>query len=349
MNRFLGEIDDLGRSLGELIDFYRKEGQSLLDTWAKIVGTRRDILFTGMGTSEFAPLSVSSALTELGISVRTLDAGEWLHYGANPKDERSLPVLVSQSGESIETTRLIEKYALRRRYVAITNDWESSLAGNAMLALPLHAGAEASISTKTYCNTLALLYLLERRIRGNGALDQAFRYLETLKDWLLDVNHSELMETAKYMLPGHSLVCVGRGPALVCAKQCALTFMEGARCVASAFSGGGFRHGPIEAVDSEFRLLLFSPAGKTADLMDRLQRSALAFGGRVVVFTDRQSYDLQESGKVIRIRNVSGPESEALFPVAVSAAQNLLLHYFAEARGIEAGRFRYGSKITVQE
>ena len=85
MNRFLGEIDDLGRSLGELIDFYRKEGQSLLDTWAKIVGTRRDILFTGMGTSEFAPLSVSSALTELGISVRTLDAGEWLHYEPTPR------------------------------------------------------------------------------------------------------------------------------------------------------------------------------------------------------------------------------------------------------------------------
>jgi glucosamine--fructose-6-phosphate aminotransferase (isomerizing) len=264
------------------------------------------------------------------------------------QEENSIAVIISQSGESIEVKKLIESGKAGMRYIAITNNENSFLGKNAQLTLPLCAGDEASVSTKTYSNTLCLLYILACALKENCELSHVFDELDNLADKMLDIDDKSIKEAAEFLLPASSLVFVGRGPALVCAKQCTLTFMEGTRCVASAFTGGAFRHGPFEVADKDFRLIIFRPEGLADYLLDKLAEYASKLRAHVVVFTDRKKI-VSDTIKEILVKNVQTKHAEELFPVAISVPQNLLLYHLAAARGIKEVGFRYGEKITIQE
>ena len=80
----------------------------------------------------------------------------------------------------------------------------------------------------------------------------------------------------------------------------------------------------------------------------RLTCELVRLGARVVLLTDVQ-LDAEENLRVIQVRNIQGERSEALFPLVISATLPRLLHLFAKGRGIEAGSFRYGGKVTTRE
>jgi len=69
--------------------------------------------------------------------------------------------LISQSGESAETKKAALALAGKGSPpVVVVNDEASSMARAASLVLPMKAGAEKSISNKTYLNTLGVMHLL---------------------------------------------------------------------------------------------------------------------------------------------------------------------------------------------
>lgn len=349
MSGFLAEIYELPHALKRMVQYYRSDGRTLILEWVRFMQGRNNVLFTGMGTSEFAPLIVMDSMASLGLSSRNIDAGEWLHYGVKVPGPDGVVVIISQSGESIEIKKLIEGGKAGESCVAVTNEVDSILGRNVALTLPLCAGDEASISTKTYCNTLGLLHLLINSLHGSGGLETALLDLENVAEVLLSVDREAIRASADFLLlPSPALVFVARGPAYVCAKQCALTFMEGAHCVGSAFTGGAFRHGPMEAINDDFRLVLFNPEGTTTNLINKMADDAARLGARVVVITDQQRPQ-NGSIKTIIVRKPKTESTEQLFPITVAGAQNLLLSYYAEAKGIQAGHFRYGNKVTTQE
>lgn len=348
MSRFTDEIQELPEALLRMVTFYRTEGRDRLVAWtAKLQGVNT-ILFSGMGTSEFVPLAIRPRLAETGIACTTIDTGEWLHYGTTWPKERSLVVLVSQSGESVEVKRLVDNNTVKSGFVAITNDVNSTLGTHAELTLPLCAGEEATISTKTYTNSLGLLYLLSAASRGTAAVEQALSALEQIAECILSAEEAQIIAATEFLLPGHALAFVARGPACATAKQCALTFMEGARCLTGSFSGGAFRHGPFESVGPDFRLVIFAPSGRTFSLLEKVGREAAARGAQVVFVTDAPLHEEQHI-KTVFVRNIQGAASEDLFPVVVSGTHPRLLHYLAQAKGLEAGIFRYGHKVTKRE
>ena len=348
MSQFLEEIDELPKALSRMTAFYRSDGRERLNAWAEKMKSRNQVLFSGMGTSEFSPLAVQPRLSALGVAIRTVDSGEWLHYPIPLLGEQGLVVLISQSGESVEIKRLVERKMAGTDYVAITNDDHSTLARDAALVLPLCAGEEAAITTKTYTNTLGLLLLMAAAMEGDAALDEAVGHLEVIADYLQVVDEVQLAAAAKSLLPCDALGFVGRGPAIVAACQSALIFMEGARCVTSAFTGGAFRHGPFEAVGPDLRLVCFVPEGRSRAIAEGLGREAARLGARVVLVTDIE-LPAEENLKVVRVRNIPGEKSEDLFPLAASGTLARLLYHFAEAKGIEAGSFQYGGKVTTRE
>lgn len=348
MSRFLEEIDELPSALLRMVEFYRGDGRERLNVWAEKMRYRNQVLFSGMGTSKFSPLVVRHRLSARGITCHTVDTGEWLRYPIPLPDERGLVVLISQSGESVEIKHLVERNMAGSDYIAITNDEHSTLARDAALVLPLCAGEEAAITTKTYTNVLGLLSLMVDVLGGDGELDDAFGYLEAIAGYLHSVDDVQLAATAEFLLPCHALAFVGRGPALVAAHQSALTFMEGARCLTSAFTGGAFRHGPFEAVGPDLRLVVFAPEGRSRAVSEGLGREAARLGARVVLLTDVE-LAAEKNLRVIRVGNIQGETSESLFPLATSGTLPRLLHQFAKLKGIEAGSFRYGGKVTTRE
>jgi glucosamine--fructose-6-phosphate aminotransferase (isomerizing) len=344
---FIDEIGQIPVSLGNLIDFYRQnDGAELLKRWAQVRGEKKRMHVSGMGTSLFAPLAIRPLCARYGVELTTLDTGEWLHYGC-PVHPDCIVVLVSQSGETVEIVRALEK-GLAGRYIACTNDTDSTLARHANLVFPLCAGHESSISTKTYTNTLALLFLLACTWGDRSQSPTALDRLEAVRDCMEQSGQANVDRAAAALMPVDTVSFVGRGPSLASACQCALTFMEGTRCQAAAFTGGAFRHGPFEALGSEFRMVAFAPGGQSYSLMNTLVEEASGLGAHVVVFTDR-TFTNRTNCHVVKTTSVEGEFHEDLFPLAISHIHPMLLYRCALNRGITPGQFRYGDKITRRE
>ena len=349
MIRFVEENHELPTALRDLILFYRSaEGRGRLESWASLAGGRTSLLFAGMGTSEFTSESVSGRLTERGWNARSFDAGEIFHQGFHRVPDGALWVLASQSGESVEICNLVSLPWIAP-YVAVTNDETSTLSRSAVLTLPLRAGREDTITTKTYVNNLALFRLLEARLAGTADLAMMLDALEEAAAAMEDLDE-EGIETAAGTLMGSSpeppvLAFAGRGDAVVSARQCGLTFMEGLKRPACSFEGGAFRHGPFECVGPGLGLVLFRSSHRTAKLVDDLARDAAAHGSPVVVI-DGCGLPPVPGTALIRVTGTSKGEACGLFPLLAARTHNQLLHVLATRLGIETGHFRYGGKIT---
>jgi glucosamine--fructose-6-phosphate aminotransferase (isomerizing) len=185
-------------------------------------------------------------------------------------------------------------------------------------------------------------------IQGPKGVEQAFLDLERAAECLFSADENQIVEAAEILHSGTALAFVGRGPAYAAARQCALTFMEGAKRLLISFSGGAFRHGPFECLDQDFRAIFLMPKGRTFSINENMAREAAELGAKVVCLTDTEM-QREENIHVIRLKNVENTSSETLFPLVISGAQALLLHHFARLKGIEAGQFRYCSKVTTKE
>ena len=295
-----------------------------------------------MGTSEFAPEMVLNLLSDRDVNAETIDAGELLYY---PKRSNGLLVLTSQSGESAETRKLAERLPPGQKLVAITNNMQSTLSQAATLSLPMHAGDEAAISTKTYTNTLAFLYLMTYALDGEACLEQALDRLERLSGKMTPADSRTIEHAASQICDTGNIHFIGRGPAMTAVKQASLTFMEGTRCVTTAFTGGAFRHGPFELVDGNHRVVFFIPGGSTCELLKAMAHEVAELGSHVVVITDQDFALPQANCCVLKVADFG----EELFPLSAAITQELLLDAVARARGVTAGIFRHGQKVTMRE
>ena len=348
MSRFLEEIQQQPEALREVLAFYRGEGGGRLQAVKGLCDRKGGaLLFTGMGSSFFAPLSIRRALVEAGLRAEVRDAGELLHYSLGEITEETVLVAVSQSGESVETRKVVEKVQREVSMVAMTNEMESCLGRSGEVVLPICAGEEEAISTKTYTNTLAILHLLRVVLTG-GEMQREMGRLAHLADGMeevIDRRRSEIEDAADFLGGASFLYFIARGPSLAAANQGALTFNEGAGMPTSALSGGTFRHGPFELVGEEFSGIFFAPEGKTGELVKDMACEVAEGGGRVLLLADKEPGSLSE-----RIWGLVLPElGEDLFSLNACVPVELLLYEMARRRGREAGVFERIAKVTRRE
>jgi len=342
VSTFLAEVGQHPAALRELVARYRGAERDKLHAWAAKARAAGRVVFAGMGTSAFVAEASLPAMARLGVDGTALDAGEALHY---PRPLPALVVLISQSGESYETVRLAAQLAGSHELVTIVNDGGSTLARAASLVLPLCAGGESAISTKTYANSLALLYLLSAALAGETATEAGLDALDRLAGALAAVDGRGIARAAALLADAGAIQFIARGPALVAAKQAALTFMEGTRTPAAAFTGGAFRHGPFELVDANHRCVFFIASGATGPLLRRMAEEVAALGSRAVAIGN---LDLALPPATCWALPVPACD-EDLFPLAAAPTQELLLYAVAARRGVAAGVFRHGGKVTTRE
>lgn len=347
MSQFSSEIRAQPDALRALVEYYRGEGaEALAAARAQCAGEQRPVLFTGMGSSFYASLTVRARLAVAGRRVELTEAGELLHYEVESRAPESILVAVSQSGESAETRQVAEALSEQGGVVAVTNEPDSALARCADVVLPLRAGEEVAVSTKTYTNTLALLHLLATAVTS-GALEPELVRLEqvaALMEDTLERRAEEMEAVAAYLEGAGFLYFVARGPALAAAHQGALTFTEGARLPTCALAGGAFRHGPLELAGPGFAGLFFAPEGRARHLTAAAAREVAQAGGRVLLLTTVAEAPA-EGLLVIALPDVG----EELFSLNACVPVELLLYHVARERGLEAGVFEHISKVTRRE
>lgn len=295
-------------------------------------GGYRRILLTGMGSSFHGLCPLQFQLAAHGIASTLMETSELIHYGRELLDPVTLVIAVSQSGSSAETLRLLDLNSGRATILGVTNTEDSPLARRSAAQVLTRAGAEHTVSCKTYVSALAVLrWLGEVLVGGDPAkvlaeLRQGPALVAaSLKE--LDATVAHLARTLKGV---RSLFLVGRGDSLATTGTGALITKEAARFHAEGMSSAAFRHGPLEMVNPDMYVLVFRGDATTRTLNERLLADILQHGGRGALF------DTDPAPQSLR------PVLEILHVQAITLA-------LASLSGREAGAFRWATKVTTTE
>jgi glucosamine--fructose-6-phosphate aminotransferase (isomerizing) len=303
------------------------------------------ILLSGMGSSYNAAYPALIQLSSQPIPVQLINAAELLHTLNGMIGPRSLLWLNSQSGRSAELVNLLERIKTAPPACTLTfvNDLTSPMAKHADACLPIHAGPEATVSTKTYVNMLAVNLLAAIQLT-NGDLASAIREthaaVEAMETYLSDWE-ARVRELDSLLGDFEQLFLIGRGSSMSAVWNGSLINKEAAKCAFEGMNAADFRHGPLELVSEGFAALIFAGSAQTSALNRDLARDILSYGGKVM-WVD-SSPDPEISTLLLPVT------SELTRPLVEILPMQMLTLVMANRKGLQAGQFRYVSKVTDRE
>jgi glucosamine--fructose-6-phosphate aminotransferase (isomerizing) len=350
MNKFLKEIEEQPGALKETLHYYTEgNGKSSLKRIVTLWQSKQydKIIFTGMGSSYFIAIAATCLLNSQNISSFAINASELLHYQFSLFNNKTLFVCISQSGESYEIVRILEKLSTEVTVIAISNEKNSTLVRFAKESLLSKAGKEEMTSTKTYISTYLVTYLLSLAL-GGKLDDNSILEIENIIKSVSEVlnNRNQWLGDAVKMIAHVPFVqLVGRGSAFATAQQSALMLMEATRNPASALLGGEFRHGPMEMIKKGSSVVVFAPSGTTYNQSLTATSDILKFGAKVLLITD-QVPPIKDDNLFTILISCS---NEALFAIASVIPMQLIVNQWSIEDKNEPGDFMRGAKITAIE
>lgn len=318
---------------------------------ARLIAPGERVLFSAMGSSLSAAEAVLPRLRTAGRSAVAVDAGEMLHGGL-PGLVRGIPViLISQSGRSAEIVRLLDRLAESGAgpVIAVTNDESSRLAAAAAVVLPIFAGPERAVATRTFTATVVVLHelvdaLLDEELATAAALAAP---VETMRELAGRPEHA--LEWADALGDAGSLVVVGRGPLLGIAQYAALTIKETTRVHAEAMAGGAFRHGPLEIAGAALGVIVLADGSATRDLQVRVAADIAVAGSPTWLLDVGAAPGSCTTPPGVSIHTCLGELSMIGGQLVASTAVQLFAAALARRRGLEPGVMVRSAKVTETE
>lgn len=344
MNPYIRDILSQPAALREALGSYSIRG--LEKTASQLAGGEFDrIIISGMGSSFYAAYPALIHLSSQTLPVQWVNAAELLHSLGGSIGRRSLLWLNSQSGRSAELVKLLEHISTQppAGLLAFVNDVTSPMGKRADVRIPIHAGEEATVSTKTYINMLAVNLLAALQLQG-GSIDSAIREMRLAADAMeayLPEWEARAQELDSLLGNFDQLFLIGRGSSMSAVWNGSLINKEAAKCAFEGMHAADFRHGPLELVDPGFAAIVLAGPRRTSGLNRELAREILSLGG-----------------KAIWIDSTPDPEIPTLpIPLTGELAQPLveilpmqmLTLAMAKRKELEAGKFRHVTKVTSRE
>jgi len=357
MTPLMEEILQQPDALSGVRKFYASPGAIPLNIRKKLGISRETIVvFTGMGSSLHAAYPAQAYLTAMGYRALVWEAAELLHHHLKVLTPNTLLVAVSQSGESVEVTRLLEVIPKKVNVIAVTNVESSQLAKQGNLLLPMMAGVQASVSTKTYTCAVAVLMYLAFAITGerHRPLTQTLMRAVDAQERILERHDDLMLPTLEFFNKPPYVALLSRGADLASAFQGALMLKEVARLAAEPITAAQFRHGPIEIVNPTHCYIIFARHTQSAVATPRARRPATlllkladdirSHKGRVLIISDRPAEDITN----MRLIQVD-PIRLGLGTLVDIVIIQLLAHDYALQAGLEPGKFRIAQGVTRRE
>jgi len=314
---------------------YQRFAQCLSDQ------TLKRVLLTGMGSSFHALYPLCLALIANGIQTEMFETSELIHFAPRLLSPDTLVVAVSQSGRSAETLQLLDLIHKDAPLIGVTNTPDSPLAQKSTAVLLTRAGAEYSVSCKTYVASLAALALLGDLLTGRDGAETITAISATIGLAAQYLSHWEAyVESAVEELAGiPHLILTGRGTSLAAVGTGGLIIKEAAHFHAEGMSSAAFRHGPLEMVSPELFVLVYAGLGPSRRLNVNLVADIRKAGGRAELIAPGEGHQLFI---LPLVPDACLPMVEILPIQLVSIALAVLKNY-------SPGQFERGSKVTEIE
>jgi glutamine---fructose-6-phosphate transaminase (isomerizing) len=347
MTELLEQISQQPAALSGLRKYYASPGaispkglRSLTPHWPPTV------IFTGMGASLFAAYPAQAYLAEEGVRALAWETAELVHHHLRFLGPDTLLVAVSQSGETAEMVRLLDSLPAEVRVLAVTNVEASPLAKRAAFLLPMMAGEQGGVGTKTYTCSVAVLMYLAFAIAGKSPspLTQEVLRAAEAQERILERREVLIPPIVDFFDRPPYVALMSRGADLASAFEGALLLKEVAKLGAEPISGAQFRHGPMEIINPVHRYVVFARQGKTVKLLLKLADDIRKSAGRVLLFTD-MPFDHPPNARLVNV----DPAGMGLGTLVDTVYMQLLAHDVALRAGIEPGKFAIAESVTRDE
>jgi glucosamine--fructose-6-phosphate aminotransferase (isomerizing) len=309
------------------------------------------------GTSFYAGMVASYWLEQFArIPVETDFASEF-RYRDPVLEDGGLALFISQSGETADTlAALRHARAEGQKIAAVVNVPTSSMAREADLLLPTHAGPEIGVaSTKAFTCQLAVLAALSARlarVRGRMTADQEREIVAHLLEAPAVMNAAldqdeAVQAIAPLVAKARDVLYLGRGPDYPMALEGALKLKEISYIHAEGYAAGEMKHGPIALIDEHVPVIVLAPSGpyfeKTASNMQEVR----ARGGKVILISDKAGIALAGEGCLATLEM---PDVHPLIaPLVYAIPVQLLAYHVAVLKGTDVDQPRNLAKsVTVE-
>ncbi len=342
MSELLYELLEQPAALRNLAAYYQHGAGSELLAGLPSGG---QTLLTGMGASYHVAMIGALMLQSCGQNAIACEASELINYSGSLLRACAPLIYISQSGSSGEVApTLAMAKAFGARVIGLGNHADSVLGRQADISLLVTAGAEELIASKTYLNSLALVWLMARQWAGslNAADFALILRIADQAERILAARERSAARLMEFFAQSSHILFLGHGPHAVTARQAAMTMAEWPKRIALHFSIGAFRHGFIETAGKGSGVILFAAPGKTAASAEstlRLGAELAEVGAQVLVMENGALRGLDEPAP-----SPSGTD-EFLSPMLDILPIQCCAEAMARADGRIPG-FRYISKIV---
>jgi len=271
-------------------------------------------------------------------------------------DDKTLVILVSQSGETADTAAALREAKKKgAKTLAIVNVVGSAIAKEADYTLLTVAGPEIAVATtKAYSAQLIVLYLLAIRFAFQRGLltekeqKKLVNELSRLPDKVSEIlTHQTTMQKYAASCVGYkSIFFIGRNIDYAISLEGSLKLKEISYIHSEAYAGGELKHGTISLIEEDTLVVAISTLkGLLHDKIMSNAEQVLSRGARVLMLGE-----CNENEKHGHLTHFSLPEANELFMPSISViALQLFAYYVAANKGLDIDKPRNLAKsVTVE-
>lgn len=302
----LKEINEQPKAVADTILRRIDENNNLILDDIRIDDTQiqniNDIYIVACGTAYNAGLIGKYVIENIAnIRVRVDIASEF-RYNKQFINEKTLVILVSQSGETADTLAA-QKLAKTKgcRILSITNVVGSSVARNSDDVFYTLAGPEIAVaSTKAYTTMLAAFYMIGielAKLKREISIDEYHEIVELLKKLPQKVEETlkteeKCIEIAEKIKNSRSAFYIGRGLDDSVGKEGALKLKEISYIYTESFAAGELKHGTIALIEENTPVIAVLTQDKLLEKTISNIQEVKARGAYTIIITDKDSNDI---------------------------------------------------------
>lgn len=314
------------------------------------------ICIVACGTAYHVGVVAKYAFEELLRIPVEVDVASEFRYRKPIIDERTLMIIISQSGETADTlAALREAKRAGCRVLSIVNVVGSTIANESDDVIYTWAGPEISVaSTKAYSTQLAVIYLLTLYIGeklGRLSAEELDRYIAELQQIpeLIEkmLAHKENIQffASRYFNAG-DMYFIGRNVDYAASLEASLKLKEISYIHSEAYAAGELKHGPISLIEDGTLVIALATDGRLFDKMMSNIREVKARGAVVLgLATEDRTEIAEQTDMVFYIPKVS----PFMLPSLSVIPMQLFAYYVASMKGCDIDKPRNLAKsVTVE-
>jgi glucosamine--fructose-6-phosphate aminotransferase (isomerizing) len=313
----------------------------------------RRVKILGCGSAFYAGLAGANLIERLARIPTEAEPASEFRYRNPIIEPETLYVVVSQSGETLDTLRAVQEIKRKGgRVLGVVNVVGSSIARESGIGIYLHAGPEISVaSTKAFTCTvagLAVLALHLGRVRDLGAADgdRLIAGLNALPDQIAEILKTEdhIAKVAERFVSATSAMFVGRVSGYPVALEGSQKLKEITYIHAEAYPSAELKHGPLALIGPDVPSVAIVPDDELFDKNLSTVSEIRSRRGPVIAVGHAEA--LRDVADEVLLVPKSEPE---LDPLLLGIPLQLLAYHVALARGVDVDQPRNLAKsVTVE-